>query len=635
MQSYWSRGARKHLLHRHAWPFFILSLGRPPWVREWTLDKITWVSRRTLFLFPFAKLRGRRAITALLTAALVWPMQCDATADERVTTIVLEAPQEVRGLLVGELEVLKLSKNLLDEGERLGVVRRGRSQIAELLATEGYFKPAIEARSDASSISFKVEPGTRARIGQVSVDFKGDIAQPGEKRTTRVANLRAAWILNEGESFRQALWSQAKQTLLQQLQAEDYPAAFIAESLAEVDPDRASVKLRIVYDSGPAFTIGPLQVSGLHNYGRELIDRYNDLKPGERYNQDRLFALQSALQNTPYFSSVLVDIDSDTSNPSNVPVRVQVRESRPKRLGFGVGYTSNTGARAEVNFRHADFLNRAWSLASGVRLEQLRQIAFADVFLPPTSMDYRDSFGVLAEKTDIQGLVTRRAAAGAVRTRVKGSIETRWSLNMQGEERTIGEQAPTTRKALTLGWSWTRRDVDNVLDPRRGNVLNMQFGGATKLLVSDQNFFRSYARYQHYFPVGERDVFTVRGEVGLTAAPSRDGIPQEFLFRAGGAQSVRGYAYQSLGVREAGAVVGGRFIAVGSAEYVHWLDAKWGGAIFYDFGNAVDDRKDYRTFSGVGAGVRWRSPAGPLAFDVGYGVHERRVRPHFSLAIAF
>lgn len=44
-------------------------------------------------------------------------------------------------------------------------------------------------------------------------------------------------------------------------------------------------------------------------------DRYNDLKPGERYDQDRLFALQNALQNTPYFSSVSVDIDPDAADP--------------------------------------------------------------------------------------------------------------------------------------------------------------------------------------------------------------------------------------------------------------------------------------------------------------------------------
>lgn len=547
----------------------------------------------------------------------------------------MQAPEEVRALLASELDVLKLSGNALDEGERLDALRRAQAQITELLATEGYFRPNIETKVDAFSIALAVQPGSRANIEQVSIGFKGDLAAPGDERARRTAELRAAWPLKEGEPFRQSAWAQAKQALLQRLQEQDYPAANIAESLAEVDPERSSVKLRLVYDSGPAFTLGPLQVSGLENYGRELIDRYSDLQPAERYSQERLLALQSALQNTPYFSSVLVDIDPDPAHPENVPVRVQLREARRQRLGLGVGYSSNTGARAELSYRHADFVGRAWNLSSGIRLDQVQQLVFADVLLPPTSKDYRDSFGVLGERSDIQRLVTRRVAAGAVRTRISGLIETRLALNLQREERTIDTAAPTTKYALTLGWSWTRRDVDDVLDPRRGNVVNVQLGGATKLLVSDQNFFRSYLRHQHYFPVAKRDVLLLRSEIGLTVAPSRGGIPQDFLFRAGGAQSLRGYAYQSLGVREGAAVVGGRFIAIGSLEYVRWLDGKWGAAVFYDFGNAVDDRRDYKVMSGIGAGVRWKSPAGPLAFDLAYGVRDGRLRPHFAVAIAF
>lgn len=572
----------------------------------------------------------------LLTTALQFAYpQLSPAQDERTTEIRVKAPEKIRDLLKGELDVLKLSGTALDELERLGVVRRAQVQITDLLATEGYFKPQLESSVDASSITLTVQPGNRARIDQVSIEFKGDLTANGEARARRVAELRAAWPLKEGEPFRQTVWAQAKQTLLQSLQEEDYPAASIVDSLAEVDPERDSVKLRVVYDSGPAFTLGRLEISGLASYGPELIARYSDLEPGERYSQERLLALQTTLQNTPYFSSVLVDIEPDPAHPENVPVRVQVREGRRQRLGMGVGYSSNTGARAELNYRHADFVGRAWNLSSGIRLDQLQQLVFADVFLPPASKDYRYSFGGLGEHTDIQELVTRRIAAGAIRSRVSGLIETRLALNLQREEVTVDTRAPTTKYALTLGWSWTRRNVDNVLDPRRGNVVNVQFGGATKLLISDQNFFRSYARIQQYLPVGERDVLLLRGELGLTAAPSREGVPQDFLFRAGGAQSLRGYAYQSLGVRDGAAVVGGRFIAIGSVEYVRWFDGKWGAALFYDFGNVSDERRQYEVISGVGAGIRWKSPAGPLGFDLAYGVRDGRVRPHFAVAIAF
>jgi translocation and assembly module TamA len=46
-----------------------------------------------------------------------------------------------------------------------------------------------------------------------------------------------------------------------------------------------------------------------------------------------------------------------------------------------------------------------------------------------------------------------------------------------------------------------------------------------------------------------------------------------------------------------------------------------------------------RMFLGYGAGVRWRSPAGPLALDLALDLaraHETgSLRVHFSMAVAF
>lgn len=553
--------------------------------------------------------------------------------------IQLQAPAAVLDLLRQHMSVLRSGGGDVDEAERLRIARDARQQATQLLATEGYFAPEVEVRPPAAGtqgIVIEVKPGERAEVRSVDLQFRGEITRTGAEGQARMQAVRDDWGLQTGMPFRQQDWDAAKQRALQALLAEDYAAAAIAESRAEVDPEASTVALRVVLDSGPPFTLGQLDVSGLENYDVGLIERYSTINPGERYTQERLLALQSTLQNTPYFSSVLVDIDSDPARPQRVPVRVSVRESRPKRLGLGVGYSSNTGARGEVTFRHANLFDRAWNLSSGLRLEQLRQILYADVLLPPTPKEYYDSFGVLFEASDIQGLRSRRAAAGAQRARVRDRIETRLALNLQRERTQVADEPATTQNALALNWSWTYRNVDAPLDPRDGYVFNFQIGGATKLVLSDQNFVRTYVRHQHFFPVRSRDVLAVNAEVGFTAAPSRSGIPEEFLFRAGGVQSVRGYAYQSLGVRNRGATVGGRRLLVGSVEYTHWLEeSRWGAAVFYDVGNAWDAREDFRLFSGYGLGVRWKSPAGPLAFDLAYGQRDGRLRPHFSVAIAF
>ena len=112
-------------------------------------------------------------------------------------------------------------------------------------------------------------------------------------------------------------------------------------------------------------------------------------------------------------------------------------------------------------------------------------------------------------------------------------------------------------------------------------------------------------------------------------------MPSTFLFRAGGDQSVRGYAYQELGVMEGSAIVPGRYLLTGSAEYQYWFKPPYGVAVFYDAGNAADTLRDLHPKSGYGIGARWRSPVGPINVDVAYGHAVKKFRLHFSLGFTF
>jgi translocation and assembly module TamA len=319
------------------------------------------------------------------------------------------------------------------------------------------------------------------------------------------------------------------------------------------------------------------------------------------------------------------------------PVRLTVHEKSPHRLGAGVGFSSNTGARVEFSYHTADLFSRAWELSSGVRLEQKRQTAYADVFLPPESNGARNSVGGSYDLSDIQGMQLTRGALGVVRTQLRGSIEMRLSLNYQTEQREIHGEPTTRLQALTPNALYIWRAVDSLLDPRSGIVAQAQVGGAAKGVLADQNFLRLEGRATAYFPLGRRDVFSLRGEMAATLAPSRTGIPQDYLFRTGGTGSVRGYSYQSLGVKDGSAVVGGRYLAVLSGEYTHWIDdSPWGIAAFADAGNANDEPAKWSTLAlGYGLGARWKSPAGPLAVDVAYGQKTGKVQLHFSVAIPF
>lgn len=554
----------------------------------------------------------------------------------------LIAPESVRELLQTHLSLTGLDGEALDETARLAIERRLRKDAGELLATEGYFSPRIELLNEAEGTGIRVESGPRANIGTVSIEIRGSIDD------ARRRELISAWGLAAGTAFRQSAWDEAKNGLLRELMSVDHAGARLVSSRAEVDAEAARVDLALVYDAGPRYRYGEIRILGLDRYQPSLVERYaKALQPGAVYRQDDLLDVQSALQNTPYFSSVSVELDSaslpagDETKPPvdgdlQVPVVVRLRERAPFGVSLGAGYSSNTGARVEGNFTSADFAGRAWELSTGARIEQLRQSAYADVFLPPDrARQQRDSFGAFVEKSDIQGLALERVAFAASRVQQRDSIEQRFGVNWQYERQNTEGEAESTNQALTAQAGWVWRSANDPQDPAEGIVAQLQLGGAAKALLSDQSFLRSYFRYSQGIPLGKDDSLLLRGEVGITAAPSREGIPQDYLFRAGGSNSVRGYAYQSLGVQEGSATLGGRYLLTLSAEYTHWLDSTWGVAVFADAGQAGDDRDVFKLAPGYGIGARWKSPAGPLAVDLAWGQREEELRLHFSLAVPF
>ena len=555
----------------------------------------------------------------------------------------LDTPDSVRGLLSEHVRLLKRSPLVLPEesADRAAMTRRTRREVADLLATEGYFYPRIRFdRSDDRRWVLQVEPGERTVVAGVELVFEGEVvagvegAAGGEGAAAYLEELRARWQLPVGQAFRQTTWDAAKQGLLDAINARRYAAARIAESRAEIDPKTAQAWLRVRIDSGPSFYLGELDVQGIEHLPEDLVARYSQLERGAPYDREALLAFQTGLQNTPHFGSVIVDIERDPALAAAVPVRVQVTEALPRYAGMGVGYSTNTGARVEFNYRDSNLRQRGWEFSTGLRYEQYRQSLYADIFLPPRG-EHRDSVGALIQRSDLEGLKVDTQILGATRASQRGDTETQLALRLQHEKIQPAGADARSSNTLTANWTWIKRAVNDLLDPTDGYLLEFQVGGAPEIALAEQDFLRLYSRFVRYQPVRGTDVFILRGEAGVTLADSREGIPQDFLFRTGGAQSVRGYDYQSLGVREGSATVGGRYLATASAEYVRWFQPQWGAAVFVDAGDAADTREDIDLRVGYGLGARWRSPAGPLAIDLAWGHQERRLRLHFGVAIAF
>jgi len=568
-----------------------------------------------------------------------------ASRDARALTVTWQAPQPLRGLFEQFLKPPTLEK-----GERRAAsvrpwIREVRKRVPEIAASEGYFSASVDIEFDSEArdhATVTVTPGPRTTVSAIDIEFRGDLATDSPEHERRREELRAGFAMKVGQAFRSPDWEVAKTKLVESLRDVDYAAGILAQSRATVEAESARASLKLVLDSGPPFTIGDVEIAGLRHYSESNVRRLVDLQRGERYRAERLTSLQRLIQTGPWFSSVVVEVPRDPMKPNLVPVRVTVTERPRQEIGLSVGYGTDEGARAETAYRNRDLFHR-FDLQSSIKLAQKEQIGYADFYMPPGlsslphygTIPFTDSFGVLLEHNDISNLVTRRIALAGYRHFRLEKFETRVGLSYQ-IERSIPQGADETiRRALAPVIYFTWRFVDNVFDPRRGGVLNVQFATGSRAAFSGDDFLKAYGQLMYWIPLGPMDQLLLRTEWGRTFTANSQNIPEDFLFRAGGSRSNRGYAYQSLGVQQGDAVVGGRYLATGTVEYVHWLNDKWGGAVFTDVGDASDSIKSWEALKSYGVGARFRTPAGPFALDLAYADRDHKFRLAFSVNIAF
>jgi translocation and assembly module TamA len=194
--------------------------------------------------------------------------------------------------------------------------------------------------------------------------------------------------------------------------------------------------------------------------------------------------------------------------------------------------------------------------------------------------------------------------------------------------------------ALSLNTNSTWRRVDDVLLPTRGYTLSTQLGGGLADGSETRRglFARAYGRYTLYEPLGSW-YGQARIELGKVLTPAGVQVPDTLRFRAGGDNSVRGYAWRTLSPLKAdGSNTGGRLLFTGSLEAAHPLLASmpsvW-GAVFVDAGRAADELSALKPALGYGIGLRWRSPVGPLSLDWAWGQEVHRGRLHLNIGVVF
>lgn len=521
---------------------------------------------------------------------------------------------------------------------------RLQEEVETLLRSQGYFDFEVKTSGDSRRVRVEVNAGARTTVNRVELKLTGAVSgfPEFEKR------LRERWQLPEGTFYNSANWESSKRYLLEGLRQLGFLRSRIVSSQATADVRNTTVALEIEVDSGPRLSFGHLQLKGLERYDAKIIENLRPFRVGEPYDFDTLMLFQTRLRDSGYFASayVIADQQAVENDPKLdlVPVRVELTERESKRLMLGIGFSTDQGARGQVGLQHRNLFGLGWRFDSGIIVEKLRQRLYGTVRTPTDATGHYFSFGGRSDRQDIQGEEVYKNTLWGGRGKLLNNLESFTSLQYQTERRIIeniaGGSTEDDRRALTLGYSWNYRMLDSRIDPRHGYTVSAQLSGAVKGIATDASFARIYTRAMRFQPIDPESPATsgiLIGliEIGHVFANARSDVMTENLFRAGGAHSIRGYDYQSIGVREGAAIVGGRSLAVASLEYQHPIGKGLWLAGFTDVGNAVDRFADFKALWGYGVGLRWRTPIGPISLDVAYGDADRRWRAHFSVGYAF
>lgn len=569
----------------------------------------------------------------------------------------IQAPAEFAGLLQKHLNIQRFQTLTdLNATELQRLVAELPADARQIMGTQGHFSAQATATLSAPTpggsplgdVTLVLEPGPQAQVGNVVLAVQTATPQDPAHIAALESRLHSSWTLPSGHAFTQAAWDDAKSAALRAFTQTGHPAANLTGSLADVDSDTHTVNLALEVDPGPAFTFGKVEVEGLQRYEANWVSHMVELAgvlPGSPYDLAQLQSAQQRLAQSGYFESVFVYVD--TGGPAErTPVRVKVREALRHKWVLGVGGSTDNGARisAEHHWRQIPWLN--WSSHTKLKLERDHRSVEADLRSPVGAGGWHWVAGAKASRQDDNGTVTTSQQYRLGKAKNEELLDRTYFVQFDRSlvrDPVLAPVAPNAQQAVSANFGWARRQFDNMPFPTRGHGLAAEVGVGWTVAQKGAPFLRSHARWQGLWPLpGDRNGrLSARLEGGAVMASTTTPVPESQLFLTGGDQTVRGYKLRDIGVPQPdGTINPGRLLTVASVEWQRpiWSNGTrtaWESTLFVDVGSVGNQASDLSAKVGVGAGVRYNSPVGPLQMDLAYGVDTRRLRLHLSVGFAF
>ena len=599
--------------------------------------------------------RGRASLLLVLSARAFLALACMAAVpavavaalpkrpQERIVVNVVGVPDEIADNVRSYLTLTRYAtrEDLTDPQVRR-LADRAVDEAADALRPFGYYAPTIRSRTSRDEprwiVRLRIDPGPPVVMKEVDVSIEGPGANDPDLRKVRHGS-----TLAPGARLDHVAYESLKASLMRTARDRGYLDATLTRRELIVNPTDQTADVRLTLETGGRYEFGAIEIEQ-DVVDDRLLQGFVRFAPGQPYSPVALTNTQYALEDSNYFSSVVVTPGERDTERLTVPVRIHAEPIRRDRYAVNVGYGTDTGVRGQFTWDNRRVNSRGHRMRAELTASELRFETTGRYVIPvgdPSMEKLEFSLAYIDE--DIGDLTSERVELAGGLTQVFG----RWQqvLFARLNREITGFPDGSTDDALLLipGISYASLPPNFLTGWVREAAYYVELSGSPQSLGSDASYLRFYGRAERVWPIGGLWHLRARGELGTSWIDEFSDLPASQRFFAGGDRSVRGFAINSLSPpvepgRESSATTsgesggGGEHKLVGSLEIERDFRQNFRGALFFECGNAFNDWDTPLEYS-VGVGVRFKLPMIMIGVDVAQALSEDDMSPRLHLNI--
>jgi outer membrane protein insertion porin family len=499
-------------------------------------------------------------------------------------------------------------------------------------------------------VTIPVTPGPVYHLGLIT--FSGDDKYPE-------STLREAAKIEKGNLFTMSSVRRAVRSVEDLYADEGYAFAEVVPR-NRFNPEEGTIDLEFVIRKGERYRIGRIEMRGNEKTRDRVIRRDIDLAEGEYYSRSALARSERNLRKLGYFENVSISRNR-RADGNFLDLDIEVKEQSTGTFSIGAGYSSTDRIFGVFNVSNRNLFGYGYQLSGDASVSSTRQ-TYSVSFNNPRIFDSDVFAGTDVYKTRREYVdYTKKSVGFDVKLGTQFWKDWNVRLTYGWDASEIVDVCTDAEAALGLcsdpaphivqeqagkintskiGPSLSYDTRDSFIEPTEGSYGRFGVEWAGWILGGDAAYVKYELEARHYFPLFLETVFMLKASGGYLTGIDGKEVPVYERFALGGAYSLRGFDWRSVGPEEDGEVIGGNKYVLFNAEYVFPLikEAKLNGVIFFDVGNAWDTNQSWFADSlrmGTGAGIRWFSPMGPLRLEYGYNLSpkdgESRAKWEFTI----